>query len=73
VSTTLGPGGDCDANGIWIIESTPHVAFVGDLVFNGTHMYTADDHVLAWLANLEIARNRPLTAREARVAVAGAR
>jgi glyoxylase-like metal-dependent hydrolase (beta-lactamase superfamily II) len=53
----LGPGGDCDANGMWIIETEPHAAFVGDLVFNGTHVYTADDHILAWLANLEIARS----------------
>jgi glyoxylase-like metal-dependent hydrolase (beta-lactamase superfamily II) len=52
----LGAGGDCDANGIWILESEPYAAFVGDLVFNGTHVYTADDHVLAWLANLERAR-----------------
>jgi glyoxylase-like metal-dependent hydrolase (beta-lactamase superfamily II) len=52
----LGPGGDCDANGIWILESAPRAAFIGDLVFNGTHVYTADNHVLAWLANLERAR-----------------
>jgi glyoxylase-like metal-dependent hydrolase (beta-lactamase superfamily II) len=52
----LGPGGDCDANSIWVLEGTPRVAFVGDLVFSGTHVYTADDHVLAWLANLEYVR-----------------
>jgi glyoxylase-like metal-dependent hydrolase (beta-lactamase superfamily II) len=52
----FGPGGDCDANGIWVMEMAPRAAFVGDLVFNGTHVYTADDHILAWLANLEIAR-----------------
>jgi glyoxylase-like metal-dependent hydrolase (beta-lactamase superfamily II) len=52
----LGPGGDCDANGIWVLESETRAAFVGDLVFNGTHVYVADDHVLAWLANLERAR-----------------
>jgi glyoxylase-like metal-dependent hydrolase (beta-lactamase superfamily II) len=52
----FGPGGDCDANSVWIMESTPGAAFVGDLVFNGTHVYAADDHVLAWLANLERAR-----------------
>jgi glyoxylase-like metal-dependent hydrolase (beta-lactamase superfamily II) len=52
----LGAGGDCDANGIWIMEAEPRAAFVGDLVFNGTHVYTADDHILAWLANLEIVR-----------------
>jgi glyoxylase-like metal-dependent hydrolase (beta-lactamase superfamily II) len=53
----LGPGGDCDANSMWIMESTPRAAFVGDLVFNGTHVYAADNHVLAWLANLERARS----------------
>jgi glyoxylase-like metal-dependent hydrolase (beta-lactamase superfamily II) len=52
----LGPGGDCAANGIWVMETTPAAAFVGDLVFNDTHVYTADDHILAWLTNLEIAR-----------------
>jgi glyoxylase-like metal-dependent hydrolase (beta-lactamase superfamily II) len=52
----LGPGGDCDANGIWIMETAPRAAFVGDLAFNGTHVYTADGHILAWLANLELAR-----------------
>jgi glyoxylase-like metal-dependent hydrolase (beta-lactamase superfamily II) len=52
----LGPGGDCEANGIWVLESELRAAFIGDLVFNGTHVYLADDHVLAWLANLERAR-----------------
>lgn len=52
----LGAGGDCDANGIWVAEAEPPVAFVGDLVFNGPHAYTADGHILAWLANLEITR-----------------
>ncbi len=54
----LGPGGDCDANSIWVLEGAPRAAFVGDLVFNGTHVYTADGRILAWLANLE--RFRPL-------------
>ena len=52
----LGPGGDCDANAIWVVETEPKVAFVGDLVFNGIHSYVADDHILGWLANLERAR-----------------
>ncbi len=52
----LGPGGDCDANAIWVAETEPKVAFVGDLVFNGMHSYVADDHLLSWLANLERAR-----------------
>jgi glyoxylase-like metal-dependent hydrolase (beta-lactamase superfamily II) len=45
------------ANGIWIMETEPRAAFVGDLVFNGTHVYTADDHILARLAHLELARD----------------
>jgi glyoxylase-like metal-dependent hydrolase (beta-lactamase superfamily II) len=53
----LGPGGDSDANLIWIIENGgPRVAFTGDIAFNGTHSYIADGQVLAWLANLENAR-----------------
>ena len=53
----LGPGGDSDANSMWIIENGgPRVAFTGDIAFNGTHSYIADGHVLAWLANLENAR-----------------
>ena len=53
----LGPGGDSDANSIWIIENGgPRIAFTGDIAFNGTHSYIADGHVLAWLANLENAR-----------------
>jgi glyoxylase-like metal-dependent hydrolase (beta-lactamase superfamily II) len=53
----LGPGGDSDANSIWSTENGgPRVAFTGDIVFNGTHSYIADGHVLAWLANLENTR-----------------
>ena len=33
----MGPGGDCNANSIWVMETQPRAAFVGDLVFNGTH------------------------------------
>ena len=52
----LGPGGDCDANSIWIMETNPKVAFVGDIVFNGTHSYMVDDGILAWLVNIEMIR-----------------
>ena len=53
----LGPGGDSNANSIWVIENGgPKVAFTGDIAFNGTHSYIADGYVLAWLANLENAR-----------------
>jgi glyoxylase-like metal-dependent hydrolase (beta-lactamase superfamily II) len=53
----LGPGGDSDANSIWILENEPNFAFVGDLVFNGHHPYIADDHIFDWLKNLERARD----------------
>ena len=52
----LGPGGDSDANSIWILESEPRVAFVGDLVFNDFHPYIADNHISEWLENIEKAR-----------------
>lgn len=52
----FGPGGDSDANSIWILENEPRVAFVGDLIFNGHHPYIADNHIIEWLKNLERAR-----------------
>jgi glyoxylase-like metal-dependent hydrolase (beta-lactamase superfamily II) len=52
----LGPGGDSDANSIWILENEPRVAFVGDLIFNGVHSYIADDHMADWLNNIEKVR-----------------
>ena len=52
----LGPGGDSDANSIWILDAQPKGAFVGDLVFNGTHSYIADNHLSDWLVNIERAR-----------------
>lgn len=52
----LGPGGDSEANSVWIFERGPKAAFTGDIFFNGTHSYIADGYVLAWLANLENAR-----------------
>ena len=48
----LGPGGDCDANSIWLLETNPPAVFVGDLIFNGMHSYLADGHTSEWLANL---------------------
>jgi glyoxylase-like metal-dependent hydrolase (beta-lactamase superfamily II) len=47
-----GAGGDADQNSVWFVESPRRTAFIGDLVFNGTHPYVADGHLLAWLANL---------------------
>jgi glyoxylase-like metal-dependent hydrolase (beta-lactamase superfamily II) len=52
----LGAGGDCDANSIWVLENEPKAAFVGDLVFSGTHSYLADGRVAEWYANLDGAR-----------------
>jgi glyoxylase-like metal-dependent hydrolase (beta-lactamase superfamily II) len=48
----LGPGGDSEANTVWLIESPARTVFLSDLVFNGTHSYVADGYLLAWLANL---------------------
>jgi glyoxylase-like metal-dependent hydrolase (beta-lactamase superfamily II) len=48
----LGPGGDSEANSVWFLEQPTRTAFLSDLVFNGTHSYVADGHLLAWLANL---------------------
>jgi glyoxylase-like metal-dependent hydrolase (beta-lactamase superfamily II) len=48
----VGPGGDAEANAVWFLEEPVRAAFVGDLVFNGTHSYAADGCLLAWLANL---------------------
>jgi glyoxylase-like metal-dependent hydrolase (beta-lactamase superfamily II) len=48
----VGPGGDAEQNSVWFIETPQRTAFLSDLVFNGTHSYVADGHLLAWLANL---------------------
>jgi glyoxylase-like metal-dependent hydrolase (beta-lactamase superfamily II) len=48
----FGAGGDCDANTVWLLNSDPPRAFIGDLVFSGMHSYLSDGRVLAWLANL---------------------
>lgn len=52
----LGAGGDCAAATVWVVETEPRVAFIGDLVLNGTHAYVTDGYILAWLANLERAK-----------------
>lgn len=52
----LGPGGDCDANSLWIMTGGSPAVFAGDLVFNGTHSYLADGHTKDWLRNLERVR-----------------
>jgi glyoxylase-like metal-dependent hydrolase (beta-lactamase superfamily II) len=52
----FGPGGDCDANALWLIDGEV-AAFVGDLVFSATHCYLADGQILRWLTNLERLRD----------------
>jgi glyoxylase-like metal-dependent hydrolase (beta-lactamase superfamily II) len=52
----IGPGGDSDANSIWVVENESKVAFTGDLIFEGTHSYIADNHIAAWLNNLQKVR-----------------
>jgi glyoxylase-like metal-dependent hydrolase (beta-lactamase superfamily II) len=52
----MGPGGDSRANAVWILEDEPRTAFIGDLVFEGTHSYLADGYLEEWLANLTRAR-----------------
>jgi len=49
----IGAGGDSDANSIWVVENERKVAFTGDLVFESTHSYIADNHLAAWLNNLD--------------------
>jgi glyoxylase-like metal-dependent hydrolase (beta-lactamase superfamily II) len=53
----LGPGGDCDANSVWILEGESPALFVGDLVFNKMHSYLADGHTTEWLRNIERVRS----------------
>ena len=53
----IGAGGDCDANSVWIMGGNPVTAFVGDLIFNGTHSYLADGHISEWLNNLSRIRS----------------
>jgi glyoxylase-like metal-dependent hydrolase (beta-lactamase superfamily II) len=61
----VGAGGDSTANSVWFIDAPARTIFLGDLVFNGTHAYVADGHMLAWLANLT--RLAPLCAGMERV------
>src|SRR6266545_6785860 len=59
----VGPA-ESDADSYWTIDGVPDVAFVGDLVFSGTHSYLSDGHTAAWLdvlAALERALPRDAT------------
>jgi glyoxylase-like metal-dependent hydrolase (beta-lactamase superfamily II) len=47
----VGPA-ESHADSYWTIDGLP-IAFVGDLVFSGTHSYISDGHTTAWLAALD--------------------
>jgi glyoxylase-like metal-dependent hydrolase (beta-lactamase superfamily II) len=47
----VGPA-ESHADSYWTIDGLP-VAFVGDLVFSGTHSYITDGHTAAWLTALD--------------------
>jgi glyoxylase-like metal-dependent hydrolase (beta-lactamase superfamily II) len=47
----LGPG-ESHADSYWILEGPTPVAFIGDLVLNGSHAYTNDGHTAAWIKSL---------------------
>jgi glyoxylase-like metal-dependent hydrolase (beta-lactamase superfamily II) len=54
----IGPA-ESHADSYWTIEGVP-VAFVGDLVFSGTHSFITDAHTAAWLQALnQLARDVP--------------
>jgi glyoxylase-like metal-dependent hydrolase (beta-lactamase superfamily II) len=54
----VGPA-ESHADSYWTIEGMP-VAFVGDLVFSGTHSFITDAHTGAWLGALDrLARELP--------------
>jgi glyoxylase-like metal-dependent hydrolase (beta-lactamase superfamily II) len=46
--------GPCESESetVWLLDDG-HVAFVGDLAFNGTHAYLADGHTEAWLTAID--------------------
>jgi glyoxylase-like metal-dependent hydrolase (beta-lactamase superfamily II) len=45
--------GESVSETIWRLEDDRAVAFVGDLVFNGTHSYIADGMTAAWIESLD--------------------
>jgi hypothetical protein len=45
--------GESVSETIWRLEGDGAVAFVGDLVYNGTHSYIADGLTRAWIESLE--------------------
>jgi len=51
----LGPG-ESHSDSIWIMTGSSSAAFIGDVVLNQVHAYTADGHTAAWLSNIERVR-----------------
>jgi glyoxylase-like metal-dependent hydrolase (beta-lactamase superfamily II) len=51
----LGPG-ESHSDSIWITGGSSSAAFIGDVVLNRVHAYTADGHTANWLKNLERVR-----------------
>jgi glyoxylase-like metal-dependent hydrolase (beta-lactamase superfamily II) len=47
-----GPG-ESDADSYWIMESSPRVAFMGDIVVNHVHCFLSDGHSGLWLKKLD--------------------
>jgi glyoxylase-like metal-dependent hydrolase (beta-lactamase superfamily II) len=51
----LGPG-ESHSDSIWVMTGSSSAAFIGDVVLNQFHAYTADGHTTAWLSNIERVR-----------------
>jgi len=51
----LGPG-ESHSDSIWIMTGESPAAFLGDVVLNRVHAYTADGHTTEWLDNLDRVR-----------------
>ena len=48
----LGPGESYN-DSYWVLRGSPDAAFIGDVVLNGVHAYTADGHTGQWLTNID--------------------
>ena len=52
---SLGPGESYN-DSYWVLRGPPDAAFIGDVVLNGVHAYTADGHTGQWLTNIDRVR-----------------
>jgi len=52
----LGPG-ESKNDSYWVLQGQPVAAFIGDVVLNHVHAYTADGHTTEWLVHLRRLRN----------------